>query len=68
MNSNRSTIGGPEINPFAPPKAPVDEAAPPGKPSDLAEAEAIRRAHLGHEAWAKSIGSLHYLGSSLWWR
>jgi len=32
-----------------------------GEPSDLAEAEAIRRTHIGHEASAKSIGSLHYL-------
>jgi hypothetical protein len=34
-------------------------------PSDIAEAEAIRRTYLNHEASVKSIGSVHYLGVAL---
>ena len=30
---------------------------------DLAAAEAVRKAHIGHEASIKSIGLLHYLGA-----
>jgi hypothetical protein len=50
------------INPYAAPRAeagaPVADLA-----GDLAEAEAIRRAHLGHEASVQSIGSLHLLSA-----
>lgn len=50
------------VNPYAAPQAEV------GGPlveleGDLTEAEAIRTAHLGHEASIRSIGSLHYLGA-----
>ena len=62
MNANDPPDRGPEINPYVPPEAPIDEAVAPGLPDDLAEAEAIRRTYLGHEALVKSIGSLHYLG------
>jgi hypothetical protein len=49
-------------NPYAPPQAPIGGADSADLPSDLAEAEAIRRTYLSHEASVKSIGSLHYLG------
>jgi hypothetical protein len=53
-----------EINPYAPPSAAIGEEPIDLIPAgDLAAAEAIRRAHLGHEASVKSIGSLHFLGA-----
>ncbi len=63
MNPNQPTLSDPEVNPYAPPEARIGEEMTPGVPDDLAEADAIRRAYLGHEAAVKSIGSLHYLGS-----
>jgi hypothetical protein len=50
-------------NPYAPPQAPIGGARSAEVPSDMAEAEAIRRAYLSHEASVKSIGSFHYLGA-----
>jgi hypothetical protein len=47
------------INPYAAPKAAVEDF------SANPEAEAIRRAHIGHEASIKSIGILYYLTASL---
>src|SRR5712672_1863875 len=44
------------INPYAAPTARVDDAG--ANP----EAEAIRRAHLSHEASIRAIGILYYLG------
>jgi len=44
------------VNPYAAPAAPVDDV--PANP----EAEAIRRAHIGHEASIKAVGFLYYLG------
>ena len=44
------------INPYAPPTAPVEDV------SANSEAEAIRRAHINHEASVKSVGILYYLG------
>jgi hypothetical protein len=49
-------------NPYAPPQAPIGEVESAEVSSDMAEAEAIRRTYLSHEASIKSIGSLHYLG------
>ena len=47
------------INPYAAPSAPVDDV--PANP----EAEAIRRAHINHEASIKAVGFLYYLGGVL---
>jgi hypothetical protein len=44
------------INPYAAPTAPVEDVA--ANP----EADAIRRAHIGHEASIKAVGILYYLG------
>jgi hypothetical protein len=46
------------INPYAAPKANVEDV------SADAEAEAIRRANLNHEASIRSIGTLYYLTAS----
>src|SRR5690349_18566211 len=51
------------VNPYAPPESALADIAPLDIGGDLAEAEAIRRAHLNHEAALKSIGSLHYLAA-----
>jgi hypothetical protein len=45
-------------NPYAPPTARVDDNV-----AANSEAEAIRRAHINHEASIKSVGILYYLGS-----
>lgn len=47
------------VNPYAAPAAPVDDV--PANP----EAEAIRRAHISHEASIKAVGFLYYLGGVL---
>jgi len=47
------------INPYAAPTAPVEDVA--ANP----EADAIRRAHIGHEASIKAVGILYYLGGVL---
>ena len=47
------------LNPYAAPAAPVDDV--PANP----EAEAIRRAHINHEASIKAVGILYYLGGVL---
>jgi hypothetical protein len=47
------------VNPYAAPAAPVDDV--PANP----EAEAIRRAHINHEASIKAVGFLYYLGGVL---
>jgi hypothetical protein len=52
------------VNPYAAPEAPIGEA-PAAGPAELAEAEAVRRAHLNHEANIRSVGSLHILGAVL---
>jgi hypothetical protein len=44
------------FNPYAAPAAPVADI------SANAEAEAIRRAHISHEASIKAVGLLYYLG------
>jgi len=46
-------------NPYAAPAAPVDDV------SANPEAEAIRRAHISHEASIKAVGFLYYLGGAL---
>jgi len=48
-------------SPYAPPAARVDDVSASANP----EAEAIRRAHISHEASIKSVGILYYLGSVL---
>jgi hypothetical protein len=45
------------INPYAPPKAQVDDVTP-----FLGEADAIRREHIQREASIRSIGVLYYFG------
>jgi hypothetical protein len=50
-----------ENNPYAPPATSIAEEPVDLGAVDLAEAEAIRRAYLNHEASVKSIGSLHFL-------
>jgi hypothetical protein len=47
------------VNPYAVPTARVDDVA------QDSEAEAIRRAHINHEASIKSVGILYYLGGVL---
>ena len=47
------------VNPYAAPAAPVDDV--PVNP----EAEAVRRAHINHEASIKAVGFLYYLGGVL---
>jgi len=44
------------FNPYAAPAAPVEDVAA------NAEAEAIRKAHISHEASVKAVGILYYLG------
>jgi hypothetical protein len=53
----------PTVNPYAPPEASL--SPPPVAGVVLAEAEAIRRAHLNHESNVRSIGALHLLGAVL---
>ena len=48
-----------EPNPYAPPQTPTLTAQPP----ELANAEALRREHIGTEATIKSVGALYYLGA-----
>ena len=45
------------INPYAAPTAAVEDV------SANPEADAIRRAHIGHEASIKAVGILYYLGA-----
>ena len=47
----------PTINPYAPPKAQVEDIVP-----FAGEADAIRREHIQREAAIRSIGTLYYLG------
>jgi hypothetical protein len=47
------------VNPYAAPAAPVDDV--PVNP----EAEAVRRAHINHEASIKAVGALYYLSGAL---
>jgi hypothetical protein len=47
-------------NPYAPPKARVDDVV-----QSVTDAEAIRREYLKHEASVRSIGSLYYLSGGL---
>ena len=47
------------VNPYAAPAAKVEDAG--GNP----EAEAIRQAHIGHEASIKAVGFLYYLGAAI---
>ncbi|MGE3820841.1 MAG: hypothetical protein AB7I30_15615, partial [Isosphaeraceae bacterium] len=54
------------INPYAPPEATLEPAPPSGAPGDLAEAVAIRRKHLNHEASIRAVGSLHLLGALIY--
>jgi hypothetical protein len=48
-----------DVNPYAPPKAYVDDVSGP-----TSEAEAIRREHIKHEASIRSIGTLYYIGGA----
>ena len=50
-----------EINPYAAPKAAVEDISDSANP----RAEAIRRAHINHEASIRSIGTLYYLTAFL---
>lgn len=45
------------LNPYAAPTAPVEDV------SAHPEAEAIRKAHIKHEASIKSVGTLYFLGA-----
>jgi hypothetical protein len=48
------------VNPYAPPRARVDDRAPASS-----EAEEIRQEHIKHEASIRSIGILYYLSGGL---
>jgi len=48
-----------EINPYAAPKAVVEDVSDVANP----QAEAIRRAHINHETSIKGIGTLYYLSA-----
>src|SRR5260370_2689883 len=54
MSNTNNTSG--TFNPYAAPTAPVEDV------SANAEAEAIRKAHINHEASIKAVGILYYLG------
>lgn len=47
-------------NPYAPPKANVEDIVPA-----TSEAEAIRREHIKHEASVRSVGMLYYISGTL---
>jgi len=47
------------VNPYAPPKANVDDVNVPAT-----EAEAVRLEHIKHEASIRSIGTLYYIGGA----
>ena len=47
-------------SPYAPPTARVDDVSESANP----EAEAIRLAHIKHEASIRSVGILYYIGSA----
>jgi len=47
-------------NPYAPPKALVEDIVP-----EMGEADAIRREHIKREAAIRSIGALYYLGCAI---
>jgi hypothetical protein len=49
-----------ELNPYAPPRARVDDVD-----GAASEVEAIRREHIKHEAAVRSIGTLYYIGGGL---
>jgi hypothetical protein len=49
-----------EVNPYAPPKARVDDVS-----GAASEVETIRREHIKHEAAVRSIGTLYYIGGGL---
>jgi hypothetical protein len=51
-----------EINPYAAPEGPIGAEGIPGS-MDLADAEALRRRYLNHEASVKAIGSLSLVGA-----
>ncbi len=46
-------------NPYAPPKANVDDVVPAGS-----DAEVIRREHIKHEASIRSVGMLYYISAT----
>jgi hypothetical protein len=48
-----------QVNPYAAPKAAVEDISDSANP----QADAIRRAHISHEASIRSIGTLYYLGA-----
>jgi hypothetical protein len=53
-----------DFNPYAPPEEAIEvEPIDLISTSDLAAAESVRKAYIGHEASVKSIGTLHYLGA-----
>jgi len=43
----------------------MSETAPAAEPAAPTGAEALRRAHLKHEAAVKSVGALYYLGATI---
>src|SRR5262245_42623504 len=49
-----------EVNPYAPPRARVDDVS-----GAVSEVEAIRREHIKHEAGIRSIGALYYISGVL---
>ena len=61
-NPDEPTSRSADENPYAPPQATIGGTGSAEMPADMAEAEAIRRKYLSHEASVTSIGSLHYLG------
>jgi hypothetical protein len=61
MDPDLPPLPEPEFDPYAAPQAPLRWEAAAARSEDLARDEAIRRAHLSHEASVQSIGGLHYL-------
>lgn len=53
----------PEVDPYAPPAADLGRPATEVDRADVAEAEAIRRHHIAHEASIKALGGLNYIGA-----
>jgi hypothetical protein len=60
--NERDELAPQEDNPYAAPATRLDAMAA-GPPEEIAEAEAIRKAHLGFETNIKSLGGLYYLGA-----
>jgi hypothetical protein len=63
MSTPNDPYAAPEPNPYAAPRAELTRTATEPASAELAQAEAIRREHIGREANVKSLGQLYFLGA-----